>query len=162
LFEHAARHRLEDLRDLRAHAVAIVLADAVEPRVEVRERLVVVARADGGERELFEEVLAIRVVDDLSDERAERVEGRLRRAVEAEAARLGDGREIARRAGREISGRREERVGGGEILLLDEDERELHLRERRRAVVRILAQEIRELLARGTAITPCLADLGER
>ena len=61
------------------------------------------------ERELLEEDLAIGVVDDLADERTQDVERRLRRAVEAQAPRARDVREVARRAGLELGERRERR-----------------------------------------------------
>ena len=165
--EHVLRHLRDERLDGRRRPWLVLLGAAAEPRVHVRDGLVVPLGREGREGELLLEDRPRDRVDGLADERAEEIHRGLRASFEAEAPRGRDGPKVARRPERQRGGRGELPVGSGEIVGREGDQGEVHPHERRQPVSGETGDEALEHHpqdggARVLGVAPSVENVGER
>ncbi len=143
--EHLLGQPLDEAGHDAPRLIGVLLGRGAQPRVHVRDGLVVAVRGQRRQRQLLLEDRARDGIDVLAHQGAQRGQCVLGLALQARAPRAGHRPQIARVAGRQGGSARELGVGPGEVAQLQRHEREVHVRQRHQAVVGPVVQERLEL-----------------
>ncbi len=139
--EHVPGQLLDQPLDDAPGLLDVLVGARAQPRVHVRDGLVVAVRRQGSERQLLLEHRAGDRIDVLADQGSQQRQRLLGATLHPRLARAGDVPQIARVAGRQGGAQGQLAVGGGHVVLLQGHQRVEDVREGDQPVGGPAAQE---------------------